>query len=192
LAEPGFRIRAATLDHGIPVLAYAFEPERQINVRQERLRQRGLTPGPWLTELKQRILEQRDDARITLPDGTRETVATLAQALTLTTPGSKLVYATDLADTRGNRERLTELAQSAHTLFCESPFLQHDTEHARRTGHLTTTACAEIANAARVAHLVPFHFSRRYEKTPWLVYDEIATRCPQVVLPPRQSDNDTG
>jgi ribonuclease BN (tRNA processing enzyme) len=183
LNEARFQIRALTLDHGIPVLAYAYEPVLQINVRKERLSQRDLAPGPWLTELKQRIAAQQPDHLIALPNGSSERVSTLAADLTLTTPGSKIVYATDLADTRDNRERLTELAKEAHTLFCESPFMQKDAPQAQRTGHLTTTACAEIASRARVRHLIPFHFSRRYEDAPMQVYDEIATACPQLVIP---------
>lgn len=190
LDEPGFQVRATTLDHGIPVLAYAFEPFLQVNVRQERLRQRGLAPGPWLTELKQRIVAQQHTASISLPDGRRDTVAALAADLTLIRPGGKLVYATDFADTPDNRQRLIALADGAHTLFCEAPFLQEDAEPARLSGHLTTTACAEIANAAEVHHLIPFHFSRRYEARPGDVYAEIATLCPNVVLPHGQAPNE--
>lgn len=192
LDEPGFRVRAVTLDHGIPVLSYAFEPDLQVNVRRERLRQHGLQPGPWLTELKQCILAQRHAASITLPDGRHETVAALAAELTLVRPGSKLAYATDFADTPNNRQRLTALADGAHTLFCEAVFLDAHAERARRSGHLTTTACAEIANAARVQHLVPFHFSRRYEERPGRVYIEIAALCPNVVLPHAQLLDETG
>jgi ribonuclease BN (tRNA processing enzyme) len=183
LDEAQFRVRALTLDHGIPVLAYAFEPSLQINVRKERLRERELEPGPWLTELKQRIAAQQLDHRIELPNGSRERVSELAASLTLTSPGSKIVYATDLADTRDNRKRLTSLAKEAHTLFCESPFMQKDATQAQRTGHLTTTACAQIASRADVRHLIPFHFSRRYEDVPLQLYDEIAADCPQLVMP---------
>jgi ribonuclease Z len=183
LDEALFQVRAITLDHGIPVLAYAFEPALQINIRKERLAQSGLEPGPWLTELKQRIAEQLGDHLIALPNGRAERVAALAAELTLTNPGSKIVYATDLADNRENRQRLTALAKQAHTLFCESPFMQKDTAQAQRTGHLTTTACAQIASRAGVRHLVPFHFSRRYEDAPMPVYEEIAAGCPSLVMP---------
>ncbi|MES9943589.1 MAG: Clp1/GlmU family protein [Candidatus Thiodiazotropha sp.] len=183
LDEDAFRVRAVVLDHGIPVIAYAFEPVLQINIRKERLHARGLEPGPWLTELKQRILTRQLDSQLSLPDGQSETVRRLAEELTLITPGSKIVYATDLADTTGNRDRLVALANGAHTLFCESPFMQRDASQAQRTGHLTTTACAEIATRACVSHLIPFHFSRRYEDAPWQVYDEIAADCPHLVIP---------
>jgi ribonuclease BN (tRNA processing enzyme) len=183
LSEPAFQVRAVTLDHGTPVLAYAYEPSKQINVRKERLEQRRLTPGPWLNELKRRLYAGEKTARILLPDGREEPVAALAADLTRVSEARRLVYATDFADTPDNRVKLMHLAQGAHTLFCEATFLQQDQAQAIRTGHLTTRACGEIANQARVRYLVPFHFSRRYEAQPWRVYQEIAAVCPRVVVP---------
>ena len=183
LDEPGFRVRAALLDHGTPVLAFAFEPATQINVRKERLSERGLVPGPWLTGLKQRLLAGDFAAEVLLPDGGRQGVAALAADLTLTAPGGRLVYATDFADTPENRRRLTALAAGAHTLFCESSFLIRDRAQAERTGHLTTRACGEIATAAGVRYLIPFHLSRRYQEEPREVYEEIAAACAQTVIP---------
>ncbi len=187
LAEPDFCVRAVTLDHGTPVLAFAYQPVKQINVRKERLLERQLEPGPWLNELKECLYAGEETARITLPDGRAELVAKLAEDLILISQGSKLVYATDFADTLDNRIRLRTLAQGAHTFFCEATFLQQERAQARRTGHLTTLACGEIANEAQVQHLIPFHFSRRYEKHPWRVYQEIAAVCPQLVRPKQDS-----
>jgi len=183
LEEPGFRVRCARLDHGTPVLAFAYQATVQNNVRQERLHQRGLAPGPWLTALKQRIRSGDIAAQIDLPDGTRQTVAELAADLTRSASGTKLVYATDFGDTPANRQRLLALAAEADCLFCEASFLERDRDQARRTGHLTARACGEIATAAGVRLLIPFHFSRRYEHEYWRVYAEIAAACPQVVIP---------
>ncbi|MGD8569608.1 MAG: Clp1/GlmU family protein [Gammaproteobacteria bacterium] len=185
LDEQEFWIRATVLDHyHIPVVAYAFEPAKQINVRKDRLLARGLEPGHWLTELKQQLLMEADDTVIRLPDGHQATAGELADELVLVTPGKNLVYATDLADIPENRERLIALAKNAHTLFCEAPFLEKDIERARRTGHLTTRACGEIATVAGVGRLVPFHFSRRYSRDPQLLYEEIQNACDRVVMPP--------
>lgn len=181
--ESGFQVRAVTLDHGTPVLAYAFEPVQQINIRKDRLQARRWESGPWLTELKQRLLAGEYEAAICLPDGSCVAAGVLADELTLILPGRKLVYATDFADTPQNRERLVNLAQGAHTFFCEATFLEADAELAARTGHLTTRACGEIASAAAVTRLVPFHFSLRNSDQPDRVYDEIRAACPQVALP---------
>lgn len=181
--ESGFRIRAVVLDHHTPVLAYAFEPDQELNVRKDRLAAHGLAPGPWLAELKQQLLVGNLKARVTLPDGNARSVGDLGDELVLIKPGKRLVYATDLADTKENRQRLTLLARGAHTFFCEAPFIEADAEQASRTGHLTTRACGEIASAAGVARLVPFHFSRRYAHNPQKVYEEINAACTCLVAP---------
>lgn len=184
LQEVGFRIRGITLDHhGTSVIAYAFEADKQINIRKDRLRAHNLTPGPWLNELKRQLLQENEAALIRLPDGNETAAGALAEDMVLITPGKKLAYATDLADSAENRQRLIRLAQHAHTFFCEAPFLEADVEHATRNGHLTTRACGEIAVQAEVAHLVPFHFSRRYADNPQALYDEIENYCPRVLMP---------
>ncbi len=183
LEEEFFCIRAVTLDHGTPVLAFACEQPKQFNVRKERLVARGLVPGPWLSELKQCLARDERQALIHLPDGHVKQVGELADDLVLITPGQKLAYATDLADSADNRERLTALAKGAHTFFCEASFVSDDADQAKRTGHLTATTCGEIANAAGTKYLVPFHFSRRYENEPERVYDEIRSVCSCLVIP---------
>lgn len=184
LDEPAFRVRVAVLDHGTPVLAFAFEPSLQIHIRKERLVNRRLEPGPWLTELKQHIAAGQREAPVRLPDGNVERVGPLADDLALLAPGKRLVYATDLADTSANRERLGKLAHRAHTLFCEAAFAETEVEQSVRTGHLTARACGEIAAAAGVERLIPFHFSRRYEDEPERIYTEVAAVCSRVVVPP--------
>lgn len=177
LKDHDFAVRAVLLDHGIPVLAFAFEPPLRVNVRAERLRAAGLAPGPWLTALKRAAAAQALHGQLALPDDSRRELAELAEQLLIVTPGEKLVYATDLADTPDNRERLAALAQGAHTLFCEAPFLSSDRDQALRTGHLTVTACGEIARAAGVGRLIGFHFSRRYRDDPAQLYRELAVAC---------------
>ena len=183
LEEADFQVRAATLTHISPVLAYALEPARELNIRKDRLQARGLSPGPWLGELKRRVQADAGGTCIVLPDGSSERVQALMDELVLIKPGKKLVYATDFADTPDNRARVIALSHNAHTLFCEASFLEVDAEQARRTAHLTTRACAEIAEVAGVARLVPFHFSRRYENDPAAVYAEIVHASRTVVVP---------
>ena len=184
LREAGFQVSGITLDHkGTSVMAYALQPDKQINVRKDRLQSRGLAPGPWLNDLKQQLLMDNDDAILQLPDGSKASASALADELVIITPGKKIVYATDLADSRENRRQLIEMAQQAHTLFCEAAFIEADVDHAMRNGHLTTRACGEIANQAAVSRLVPFHFSRRYADNPQLLYNEIQNYCQCVLVP---------
>jgi ribonuclease BN (tRNA processing enzyme) len=183
LNESGFKVRAVTLDHGTPVLAFAFEPSMQISVRKDRLQAKGWAPGAWLGALKDRLLQGDRAALVELPDGTRAEAGRLGEELTLIKAGRKLVYATDLADTADNRQRLVQLAWGGHTLLCEAAFSEADAEQARRTGHLTTRACGEIANAADVGQLIPFHFSRRYTGNVAALYAEIGAVCTRLATP---------
>lgn len=173
LEAAGFRVRAVTLDHGTPVLAFALEPAAHARVRRERLAARDWPPGPWLGELKRRVLADEPAAPIALPDGRTRPAGELAAELLEVAPGERLIYATDLADTPSNRARLIALARGARALVCEAPFLEREADQARDTGHLTARACGEIAAAAGVERLVPFHFSRRHaDETPAL-YAEV-------------------
>lgn len=183
LEEPGFRVCTVQLDHHTPVLAYALELAKTLNIRKERLQARGLEPGPWLTELKQQLLAGNLKAPVYPPDGSEASVGELGNELVLVLRGKKLVYATDLADTPDNREKLVALARNAHTLFCEAAFSDVDAENAAKNGHLTTRAAGEIATQARVSRLVPFHFSRRYQDNPQRLYDELKAACSRVALP---------
>ncbi len=98
-------------------------------------------------------------------------------------PGEKVVYATDFRDSPDNVRKLSKLARDAHTLFCEASFLLADKDQAERTQHLTTEACARIANLADVRQLVAFHFSHRYEKQRDRVYKELQKYTDRLVVP---------
>jgi ribonuclease BN (tRNA processing enzyme) len=183
LRDCAFQVRAATLDHRTPVLAFALEMKFDLNVRRERLAALGLKPGPWLSDVKAHIASGEHDTMVVLPDRTTQSAGRISNEILILRPGPKLVYATDLADTVQNRTRLQALAEGAHTFFCEAHFSETHASQSVQTGHLTTKACGEIAAAAHVERLIPFHFSRRYEHDPSQIYVEVSNRCPQTVIP---------
>ena len=120
LRDAAFQVRGTTLDHRTPVLAFALELKFDLNVRRERVASLGLTAGPWLSDLKLRIASGERDTTIVLPNGATQTAGQIADEILIVRPGPRLVYATDLADTAGNRIRLQRLAKGAHTFFCDS------------------------------------------------------------------------
>ena len=113
----------------------------------------------------------------------------LAEELLTATPGKRLAYATDLADSAENRKILIALAHNAHTLFLEAVFGKADVAQARLHGHLTARACGEIAAAAGVSRLVPFHLSRRYVDYPQRLFEEIEAVCGCAIQPVWQAEN---
>jgi ribonuclease Z len=85
----------------------------------------------------------------------------LRGALTVT-PGQKIAYVTDAADTAANRRAIIALAHDADLLFIEAAFTEADVALASERAHLTTAAAGQIARAAGVRRVEPFHFSPRY------------------------------
>jgi ribonuclease BN (tRNA processing enzyme) len=177
-----YHVEAVICDHKIPSVAYALCFSKEINVRKDRLAARGWVPGPWLGQLKRCIAADAKEDPIELPDGSRQSADELAEALTIVRPGKRIIYAADMADTVANRHKLIALARGGHTLLCETAFMAADGDRALATQHLTTTAAVEIARAAGVERLVPFHFSKRYEKDPARLYRELRAQAGPVKI----------
>jgi ribonuclease Z len=149
-------------------LGFAIEEAAHVNVWKNRLAELGLPLGPWLRELKRAVIENRPgshpiriDSRPTSPDVRELPLDTLRRVLTVT-PGQKVAYVTDAADTPENRSAIIRLAQNADLLFIEAAFAQADTALALERAHLTTGAAGSLAREARVRRVEPFHFSPRY------------------------------
>ncbi len=182
LDEPDFRVRAVTLDHGIPVLAFAFEETTALHVRADAVATMGVSPGPWLSYLKRLLLEDRRENLVPLPDGSVRKASDLEGALIYSRPGQKLAYATDLDESEKNHRALAALARGARVFYCEASFVEEHRELARATQHLTAKGCARIAASAGVEKLVPFHFSKRYEHEPGRVYREVMEVFPAAIV----------
>jgi ribonuclease Z len=161
-AIPGLALAHAVLEHHGPSIGYALAEPVHVNVWRNRLEERGLGPGQWLQALKAAVRDGAGDTTlIPTPDG--QTALGDLRDLVSIEPGQKLAYVTDVADTPGNRTAIAGLARDADLFFLESRFAAADEALARDRAHLTTRAAGEIARAAGVRRLEPFHFSPRYE-----------------------------
>jgi len=168
LDEDAFLVRAATLDHGIPSLAFAFEEKLRINVWKEGLDRLGLPVGPWLDGVKDAIRRGDPDTtqfRVSPPDAGGTATVSLQElrehALRIV-PGRKLAYVVDTAYHQENARRIVDLARDAERLYIEAMFLARDTELAAKRRHLTAAQAGLLARRAGVSRLFPFHFSPRY------------------------------
>ena len=168
-SEPNFHVSAAVLEHGTPCLAFAVQETAHVNVWKNRLAELGLPVGPWLRALKRALLEERpDDYPIEVgasPKASNPRTAPLGalRAAATVTPGQKIGYVTDVADTAANRRAIVLLVRDADLLFIEAPFAAADAALAADRAHLTTTAAGSIAREAGVRRIEPFHFSPRYD-----------------------------
>ncbi len=166
--DPMFRVSTAVLDHRTPCLGFAIEEPAHLNVWKTRLASLGLPVGPWLGDLKRAVIENRPDdfcvrirASATGPDQQNMPLGKLREILTVT-PGQKIGYVTDVADTADNRKAIVELVKGADLLFIEAAFAKADAALATERAHLTTEAAGQIARQAGVRRVEPFHFSPRY------------------------------
>ncbi len=167
-SEPTFRVSTAILEHRTASLAFAIEEALHVNVWKNRLAELALPVGPWLRELKRAVIEKRPDdypirigSRSMTSDRREMPLGTLRTMLTVT-PGQKIAYVTDAADTAANRAAIIGLVQDADLLFIEAAFAEADTALAAERAHLTTVAAGQIARKAGVRRVEPFHFSPRY------------------------------
>ena len=167
-SEPPFRVTTSILAHRTPCLGFAIEETAHVNVWKSRLSELGLPVGPWLRELKRAVIEnRRDDYPIQV--GLRSKASNeramllreLRSAVTVT-PGQKIGYVTDVADTPANRQAIVRLVRDADLLFIEAAFAEADAALAAERAHLTTAAAGSIAREATVRRVEPFHFSPRY------------------------------
>jgi ribonuclease Z len=167
LAEAGFRIEAAALDHGIPSLAFALRETVQVNVLRGALDALGLPVGPWLGAAKAAVRRGApDDAPVAVPGRPPLRLGDLRARAFRIGPGQAVAYVTDCAFTPENRERILALARNADQLFIEAVFLERDAAVAAATRHLTAAQAGSLAREAGAKHLVPFHHSARYLDTP--------------------------
>jgi len=171
LDDPAFTVRTCFLDHRTPSLAFAIEEKQHVNIMKNRLEEAGLPVGPWLTKLKQAVVRQ-DDPETLVPVPLREVGAVrerqmrlgeLQESVVQKMRGQKIAYVTDAVYSDRNEERIVSLARDADYLFIESTFLHEEAERAAEKCHLTARQAGEMARAAGVRGVVPFHFSAKYK-----------------------------
>ncbi len=179
--EDLFRVRAVTLDHGTPCLAFSLEEKAHVNVWKNRLAEIGLPTGPWLRDLKKAVVRgDPDHARVrawwreggvarerSLPLGM------LKKDVLRIVPGQKISYVTDAVFHRQNAAKIVELARDSDLLFIEATFLHQDRERAARKYHLTARQAGSLAQAAGARNVIPFHFSPTYSDREGLLRREL-------------------
>jgi len=160
--DPTFILQAVALDHGIPSLAFVLQEPLRVNFRPEALQRQGLTPGPWLSRLRQ-ALQAGSDPKTPVPVGDQtRPLQEIAAEIALVRPGLKIAYLADFGYTPENREKILPLIRGADLLLCEAAFLDEALAQARATCHLTAGQAGRLAALAGVKRLRLFHFSPRH------------------------------
>ena len=169
----GLKVETALLEHHGPCLGFALSEPAHLNVWKSRLDEQGLATGQWLQELKRAIIAgESDNFPIRVDDDDWRLLGELRDLVSVSR-GQKLAYVTDVSDTPANRIAIERLAHEADLFFIESRFAAADAATAQIRAHLTTRAAGEIARAAGVRRVEPFHFSPRYEGEEELMLKEV-------------------
>lgn len=167
LDEDQFTVTAATLDHGLPCLAFALRERARINVWRGALQELGLSVGPWLNEAKRAARRgEPDDTMIAVAENVTVPLGALRAKALRIGPGQTIAYVTDAAFHDRNAEAIIALIRGADQLFIETPFLDADRVIVVAKHHLTAAQAGGLARQAQVKRLVPLHFSARYAAQP--------------------------
>lgn len=153
------RLQYAVLDHGTPSVAYSLVEPDFVQVDKAKLKESGLVPGPWLSQVKDQY--DTPGSVVTLNNGEQIPIEQVSH-LIVPVQGMKITYATDFGYSSRNVDLVVALAQGSDILYCESNFLAEDENKAQKAHHLTAEHAGMIAQEARVGELRLFHHSRKY------------------------------
>lgn len=171
LREPGLAVRATTIDHGVPTLAFAVEERARVNIKRNAVEAAGLVVGPWLRRFKEALVRgMPEDTRIDVawrdPESKQPAwlpLGLLARNIMTLGAGRKISYVVDCAYTPANIDKIVRLAQGSDILFIEAMFFDVDRVHAAARRHLTAKQAGTLARLAGVERLVTLHYSPRYK-----------------------------
>lgn len=158
-----FRVTYLQLDHKTPSFSYAFGETDQFNVCKDVLRDIGLAPGPWISQLKEDAHHPDRFAQHIRANGVNYTVGELVEKLLIRKRGIKIVYLTDFLCQESSLDEIMRFAWEPDLMFCESAFSEQDRDKARRTYHLTAREAGMLARKCHARKLILFHISKRYQ-----------------------------
>lgn len=163
-------VEAELLDHKLPVLAFRLRERHYFAIDQRRLELRGLVPGEWIRDLKNRVWEGRTDIPPLLPSGPEGGVDAeagdephaLYEAIRADLPSASLGYLCDVGWTAENIARMEAFLTDLTLLCCDCTYLAADMEKARTTYHLCTADVNLLAGRLSPRFLLPMHLSKSY------------------------------
>lgn len=146
-----FIVDCYRLEHGVPSFGYRMtEKDRPGELLVEKLRAKGIQPGPIYKQIKEQPF-------VITPDG-----QTLYREHFLG-PNKKGRVISILGDTRYKKEH-TAFVENSDVLVHEATFNDQSKERAKQYFHSTTSQAAVIAKEAKVGTLLLTHISSRYQQ----------------------------
>ncbi len=140
-----FECRAFEVEHGCPALGAVFEEKEKIKFDEKKAKKLGIR-GKLFREIEKKGKIKIGGKIIALEEIAKKV------------KGKKIVYSGDTQKCRS----LTENAENADVLICDSSFVEKDKELAEEKMHCTAKDAGEMAKKAKVKKLILTHFSNRY------------------------------
>jgi len=181
---PHCQVLAATCEHRVDSLIFRVNESPGFLIDKEKLVQLGLLPGPWIGELKRRILQgekqpsvlnvlQRDAAGAVREVAVKDGRALLKQIERPQRPAA-IGYISDVGFSAVNRERILSFMQGVDLLVCECTFLREGKERARASHHLCTDDINQLLDELCPGYFLPMHLSKTYSRRSAELYRELA------------------
>ena len=155
----GWKLSWVELDHGVPCLGYRLQSPRQFRFHPAAAQAQGLSPGPWVEQLKRSRMAGEGEAWIQVGE-TRVRSRSLWDLL-CEIPANSLAYITDTRLDPATRGRIVSRFGATEQLWCEAAFLERQRPLAESKLHATAREAAELARELPAEQLHLFHLSRR-------------------------------
>ncbi|HSD62320.1 MAG TPA: MBL fold metallo-hydrolase [Ignavibacteriaceae bacterium] len=179
--NPDFSIRVIFLNHIIPSAAYFIKEKPSFNINKEALAKTGLTPGPWLEQV--RNLSINSDESI-IVNGKSYKLKAFRDKLLVRREGESIGYLTDFIYENETRNKIRKVFKGCDTMVCESQYLSSEKKFASKNYHLIAKQAARLARAANAGKLILFHVSDRYRTREYpLLLDEARELFPNTFFP---------
>ncbi|MCI4625742.1 MAG: hypothetical protein L3V56_07245 [Candidatus Magnetoovum sp. WYHC-5] len=156
----GLYVNTCIFDHDIPVLGFSLEEDFHININKDLLNSMGLTPGPWLNELKKSVRYKQTNKPFQV-DGKTFSYEELSK-IAIIAKGQKISYITDISPSKENIQNAIKLAANSDILYIEAYFLHEELQRAIERNHLTAKIAGMIGRLANVQNIYFIHISPKY------------------------------
>ncbi len=185
----GVRLRFAPAVHRqhAPCLAYKFTEPEALRFDIARMKNDGLTPGPWIAQLKEAANRGNLEGEVTI-NGRQVSLTELADRYLSQEPGQSYALITDSIFNKESVKSFRSLGEGVDELWCEACYRHHQLDKAREYHHFTAKQAARLALELRAKKLFLFHYSRRYTDNAQGHIDEARTVFPNT-QPLRQYDS---
>ncbi|MCX8084057.1 MAG: ribonuclease Z [Calditerrivibrio sp.] len=172
LLSDRFEFEYEFFDHKTISVGYRIKEPIHVNIKKGVLEEMGLKAGPWLTQLKDKLLKGEREGEIRI-DEKIFSIKFLEEKLVMYSEPQDITFITDIAPNYENFKRAIKFAEKSYILLIESMFMKSDIIHAIDKNHLTIPLAKEIFWQSGSKFVKFFHFAPKYESCKDIFFQEL-------------------